>query len=88
MSSLQCVPGGPALEGPEQRGATHLKPSRMSTGTFDDFLLGLEARPSWWTEQTETVSTETAKRANSEVKQTNESGFLLGLKKYTFELIN
>lgn len=38
---------GPALKGPEQWGATHLKPSQMSTGTFNDFLLGLDLPPSW-----------------------------------------
>lgn len=47
------------LGGPEQwvgwGGLTHLKPSQMSTGTFDNFLLGLELQPTRWPEQTHRV---------------------------------
>lgn len=44
---------GPPLEGPLTAGATYLKPPPTSTGTLDDFLLGLEQQPTWWPEQTE-----------------------------------
>lgn len=46
---------GPALGDPEQWGATHLKPSQMSTETFSRFLLKFEPQPSQWPGQTHHV---------------------------------
>lgn len=49
---LIMCPWGATLKAPEQWGASYLKPSQMSAGTFNNILLGLERQPSWWPEQT------------------------------------